>query len=133
MAPVAVVGMQKLVRRVGVGLAEEIGVKPCDHENTELRGVVDSSCESDGYSGDLYCADCGYRLQTGNATHPTGHSFGEWIDTPEGYERECVHCGVKEYIYIDSIFDRIDSDAEKILLMMMLGLSEELFLDSVYE
>ena len=115
------------------GLAEEIGVKPCDHENTELRGVVDSSCESDGYSGDLYCADCGYRLQTGNATHPTGHSFGEWIDTPEGYERECVRCGAKEYIYIDSIFDRIDSDAEKILLMMMLGLSEELFLDSVYE
>lgn len=115
------------------GLAEKIGVKPCDHENTELRGVVDPSCESDGYSGDLYCIDCGYRLQTGNATHPTGHSFGEWIDTPEGYERECVHCGVKEYIYIDSIFDRIDSDAEKILLMMMLGLSEELFLDSVYE
>jgi endonuclease I len=115
------------------GLAEEIGVKPCDHENTELRGVVDPSCESDGYSGDLYCIDCGYRLQTGNATHPTGHSFGEWIDTPEGYERECAHCGVKEYIYIDSIFDRIDSDAEKILLMMMLGLSEELFLDSVYE
>ena len=115
------------------GLAAEIGIKPCDHENTELRGVLDARCEDDGYSGDIYCADCGELLQVGNATYPIGHSFGEWVDTPFGYERACLNCGTKEYIYINSIFERIDSDAEKILLLLTLGVCDEIFYDIVNE
>ena len=109
------------------------GETTCKHSNTTVKNATAPTCESNGYTGDTYCTECGTKVQSGNAINPTGHNFSDWTDTSFGYERECANCGTKEYIYIESIFDRIDSDAEKILLMMMLGLGEELFVESVTE
>lgn len=109
------------------------GTTTCKHSTTTIKNAVAPTCEEDGYSGDTYCTECGEKIKSGNALHALGHNFGDWTDTPLGYERECANCGVKEYVYIESIFERVDSDAERILLMMMLGLGEELFLEGVTE
>lgn len=38
---------------------------PGNHKNTELRGVKEATSTETGYTGDLYCKDCGEKLQTG--------------------------------------------------------------------
>ena len=37
----------------------------CAHENTEIRGAKDATCTEDGYTGDIYCADCGEQMAEG--------------------------------------------------------------------
>lgn len=37
----------------------------CAHAETELRNQKDASCFEDGYTGDLYCKDCGALLTQG--------------------------------------------------------------------
>ncbi len=56
---------------------------PCLHENTELKNVVTADCVTPGYTGDLYCSDCGALLQEGTATEidPDNHDMGEWTET----------------------------------------------------
>ena len=44
--------------------------------NTELRGKVDATCQKDGYSGDLYCKDCGEKIESGHILKATGHRGG---------------------------------------------------------
>lgn len=43
----------------------------CGHENTEIRNKEDATCEDAGYTGDLYCTDCGELLESGSATAET--------------------------------------------------------------
>ena len=40
--------------------------------NTELRGYIEPTCV-EGYSGDVYCKDCGVLLETGKAIRPNGN------------------------------------------------------------
>lgn len=41
-------------------------IAPCAHEGrTELSGVIEPTLETDGYSGDLYCLECGEPIETG--------------------------------------------------------------------
>ena len=30
-----------------------------NHQNTELRNVKEATCAQEGYTGDIYCKDCG--------------------------------------------------------------------------
>lgn len=56
-------------------------VTECTHEHTELRNVKAATCTKEGYSGDVYCADCGSRLHDGSATliDPDNHvGSGSW-------------------------------------------------------
>lgn len=41
---------------------------PCDHSNTELRDIVAATTTAEGYSGDLYCIDCGAVVEQGTLT-----------------------------------------------------------------
>ena len=48
---------------------------------TELRDVVEATCNAGGYTGDTYCLDCGQKIATGKATNPTGEhkdADGKW-------------------------------------------------------
>ena len=79
-------------------------VTPVDHDNhvgkTELKGVVEATCTQEGYSGDIYCADCGDLLQAGSVIPATGHSL-ERVDRVEPTHTsagniaywQCTACG----------------------------------------
>lgn len=79
-------------------------VTPVDPDNhagkTELKNVVEATCTQDGYSGDLYCADCGELVTEGTVIPATGHSL-ERVDrvepthTADGHIEywQCAACG----------------------------------------
>ena len=48
------------------------------HLNTGIQGAVDATCGKDGYTGDVYCLDCGHVFPTGEVIPATGkHTGGE--------------------------------------------------------
>lgn len=90
------------------------------HGAVELRNAVDATCTSSGYTGDLYCADCGLLLQTGEPIAASGHRFGKWSVVPaaddaqpEWKERVCALCGEKEVSELGADdFSRGDVDGD---------------------
>ena len=78
-------------------------LNPDNHKNTEVRDAEEATCVDDGYTGDIYCKDCGIMLQTGSVIAATGeHSYVWVIDkeataTTEGSKHEeCTVCGDKK-------------------------------------
>ena len=39
--------------------------KPCQHQNTEVKNAVSAKDTKSGYTGDVYCADCGQLIEEG--------------------------------------------------------------------
>lgn len=75
----------------------------CAHENTVLRDVQDASCSSHGYTGNTFCADCGYQTAYGEATPTAEHVFiitemlKDASESSVGVARqECIVCGHSE-------------------------------------
>ena len=66
----------------------------CRHEQTELRGVVESTCTEPGYTGDTYCKTCGVKLADGSATEALGHAWDEGVITTAP---TCEGAGVKTF------------------------------------
>ena len=64
------------------------------HVNTEVRGKVDASCTSEGYTGDLYCKDCGELLEEGKTEGKTDHAWDEGKITKEA---SCSETGIRTY------------------------------------
>ena len=72
----------------------------CNHLNTEFRGTAEPTCVEEGFTGDLYCSDCGEKLADGKTVPIVPfHTFGEWKEvtaatcTQKGTNiRECVFC-----------------------------------------
>ena len=55
------------------------------HENTEVRDAKPATCTEDGYTGDIYCADCGKLLKKGTVI-PANHDSDPFNDIAEsGY------------------------------------------------
>lgn len=82
----------------------------CDHHNTVLRDEKEPTCTEPGYTGDLYCADCGQCLRTGAVLPAAEHSYGDWVVTKaptctaSGLEsRACAHCGHTETRTVDAV------------------------------
>ena len=46
----------------------------CTHKNTEIRNVKDATCIEEGYTGDIYCTDCGDKIAGGEPTEITTHN-----------------------------------------------------------
>ena len=74
-----------------------------NHPYGWIINVVEATCVTDGYSGDVICADCGILLSTGEVIPAGGHMFNGWItvieptETTEGYEEHtCWVCGMTE-------------------------------------
>lgn len=68
-----------------------------NHGDTELRNAVAASCNSDGYTGDGYCVDCGARVETGTVIPATGDHVdadGKWETDGEKHWLTCA-CGAK--------------------------------------
>ena len=73
----------------------------CMHENTELKGRSEATCNEGGHTGAVYCSDCGMKLKDDNETIPAkGHLWDNGIITKEPTEKEegiktftCTVCG----------------------------------------
>lgn len=68
-------------------------VNPANHTGTiEIKNAVKETCTTDGYSGDIYCKDCGVKTKDGNVI-PAGHNHGTTYKTDvEKHWKECS-CG----------------------------------------
>ena len=71
----------------------------CQHHNTEIRNSSGGSCMTHGYSGDVYCLDCGDKVASGQSLPAPGHSFtSDSVVAPtcttDGYNNlVCMVCG----------------------------------------
>ena len=64
------------------------------HQHTELRDKKTATCGEDGYSGDLYCKDCGQLISKGAVVKATGHSWNSGKVTEAA---TCKKEGTKTY------------------------------------
>ncbi len=67
------------------------------HQNTEIRNQEDPTCSVTGYTGDLYCNDCGQWVKEGEVIDPTGEHVAaddKWKSDSEGHYHLCA-CGEK--------------------------------------
>ena len=73
----------------------------CDHNRTERKNAVEPSC-IDGYTGDLYCNDCGKLIEEGEPIPATGiHKWSKWVNfdiySANAYRiHYCEICGAHE-------------------------------------
>lgn len=65
------------------------------HQHTELRDKKTATCEKDGYSGDIYCKDCGQLISKGAVVKAIGHS---WDSGKVTETATCKKEGTKTYI-----------------------------------
>ena len=73
-----------------------------DHQHTEIRNKVESTCTDEGYTGDTYCTDCGEKLSDGKKIPATGHIHIGYLGKKEatcendGYTGDayCKDCGI---------------------------------------
>lgn len=66
---------------------------------TEIVGAKESTCTTEGYTGDEVCKDCNVKVKEGHTLAKTAHNWGEWKTTTpancttEGKEvRQCKVC-----------------------------------------
>ena len=78
----------------GTTRLEEIPKDSANHAGeTEIRGKLDATCTTDGYTGDTYCKGCGELINKGNAIPALGHSWQEATCTQP---KACSRCGTTE-------------------------------------
>ncbi len=87
----------------------------CAHIHTELRNIKEANCTEEGYSGDLYCQDCGTLLEKGKVIpiNKDNHSFDDGLVIKEAtgiseglMEYTCKRCGHKKY----EVIPRLEND-----------------------
>ena len=59
--------------------------------NEEIRGAVEATCTTAGYTGDTYCKDCDALLTSGTVIPATGHSGG--TEVRDAVEATCAQDG----------------------------------------
>ena len=65
------------------------------HRNTEYRNNKAATCAQEGYTGDIYCTDCGTKLSSGKLVSKTDHTWDAGKVTQNG---TCATKGIKTYI-----------------------------------
>ena len=68
--------------------SEEVVNVVYPHENTEIRGAYAPTCTMPGYTGDVYCLDCGELVTAGTVIPAAGHSYMPTVIDPD-----CVNDG----------------------------------------
>ena len=83
---------------------------PHNHKGeTEIRNKIEAGCTTPGYSGDIYCCDCGVKLSSGSVIGTTGHSF---VDDNE----YCLNgCGTKNPYYYPPVIILGDADGDGVV------------------
>ena len=122
----------------------------CTHESTEIRNQVAATCGKAGYSGDECCTVCYQVVVKGSAVDATGnHTYGaiavivapNYIHEGSG-KQACTGCGEEKTVVIppietegeltvEQLASCLDTDAEKILILLALGMTDRLFVDAL--
>ncbi len=75
------------------------------HKNKETRNYKKPTCKEEGYTGDIYCKDCGTLLSSGKTTKKFEHDWNRGTVTKEATCKEegsvtytCENCGETETI-----------------------------------
>ena len=106
----------------------------CKHTTTKLVGVVAASCFNDGYTGDTVCEDCEIMLVKGKEiSSGSMHDWSEWVidEEAEKQTRYCSICLADDIITMSDVVANVESDAEKILLLMIFGSTDAALLDEL--
>lgn len=77
--------------RCGDSYKDNFTTTVCEHQNTEVRNATPANCTTAGYTGDIYCVDCGILLSAGETLPALGHNFVDGV---------CTRCGEKDPDYI---------------------------------
>ena len=105
--------------------------------STSLNVNYKHTCSADGYTGDLYCTDCGKVLDVGETIPKTGvHVWEETVDG-DTVTKTCTECGKTviesggdtgngddpdtEYTDVYALIAELEGDEEKILILINLG------------
>lgn len=78
-----------------------------NHKNTEIRNAIDATCTADGYTGDVYCKDCGVKIVDGTVIPAVGHKLNKIEAKEATHEAD----GNIEY-YVCSVCGKLFRDAE---------------------
>ncbi len=135
----------------------EITETVCRHANTETRNQAAETCAQSGYTGDVYCLDCGTKVSTGNTVSATGsHTWSGWTVSADGKSetRVCGSCGAGEMRLLDgtaetippvsdpsngfasltpeiiAIIDSASTEEQKMLIYLSLGIWNYTFLSA---
>lgn len=122
----------------------------CEHTSTTTQNKVSATCGKAGYTGDIYCTICNKKLTTGTSIPATGnHSYGELnvIEAPSAIkggkgEQTCKACGnvktvelprtsTDEDLTVKLLLSSVESDEEKIILLLLLGVSDKVFYEEL--
>ena len=105
----------------------------CTHSSTVTKNAVAADCHTDGYTGDVYCNDCDKLISKGSEIPASNaHSFGDWELNENGeYVSSCSVCGASATLDFNSLIGSIDNDAEKILILLTLGVTDSAILDAL--
>ena len=88
-----------------------------NHKNTEIRGTVAAICSKEGYSGDIYCLDCGEKIVSGKTVDKLKHSYKDEVVPPtfgkQGYTlHTCTLCGDT---YKDNYTSYVPSETDPVI------------------
>lgn len=82
-------------------------LKATGHKNKETRNYKKPTCQEEGYTGDIYCKDCGILLSSGKVTKKYDHDWGGGKVTKEATCKEegimtytCENCDETETVSI---------------------------------
>lgn len=71
---------------------EEIPVT--GHLHTELRNEIEANCIQEGYTGDVYCTDCGIKISSGKTIPKEPHTWDEGKVTKNA---TCTEKGIRTF------------------------------------
>ena len=69
-------------------------LKATSHKNKEPRNYKKPTCQAEGYTGDIYCKDCGILLSSGKVTKKYDH---DWDGGKVTKEATCKEEGIMTY------------------------------------
>ena len=69
-------------------------LKATGHKNKETRNYKKPTCQEEGYTGDIYCKDCGILLSSGKVTNKCDH---DWDGGKVTKEATCKEEGIVTY------------------------------------
>lgn len=78
----------------------------CEHAQTTVNGMRDATCQTEGYTGDTVCAECGVTLLVGTAIPKTEHRFTSAVTKEATTQEEGIltyACGACGYSYTEAI------------------------------
>ena len=113
--------------------ASDGSIPACTHTTTVVKNAVSATCSTEGYTGDTYCQSCDVKLSTGSVISATGnHVYGDWELQSDGtYEKHCDTCDSIVIMNLNDLIAYIDDEAEKILLLLALGVNNSIVLDTL--